>query len=77
MYVCVFVCLCECRGLQVAGHADLQNTAGEEPWALSGWEFVPDCALSKLLSKLFPDDMRAHTHTTKRTEKTQRKWSQW
>lgn len=51
-------------GLLLAGHADLQCTAAEEPTELSGWELVLDCALSELLSKLFPDDahrMRPNT----------------
>lgn len=50
----------ECYRLHLAGHADLQCTAAEE---LSGWELVLDCALSELLSKLFPDDMHTNTHT--------------
>lgn len=53
--------VCMYNGLHLLGHADLQYTAAEEPWELSGWELVLDCALSELLSKLFPDNM--HTHT--------------
>lgn len=41
----------------MAGRADLQCAATEEPTELSGWELVLDCALSEPLSKLFPDDV--------------------
>lgn len=54
------MCVCVCYRLHLAGHADLQYAEAEEPWELSGWELVLDCALSELLSKLFPDNM--HTH---------------
>lgn len=43
--------------MHLAGRADLQCAAMEEPTELSGWELVLDCALSELLSKLFPDNM--------------------
>lgn len=66
---CWSICMCVCYRLHLAGHADLQYTAAEEPWELSGWELVLDCALSELLSKLFPD-MHTRTHTQNKTKHT-------
>lgn len=55
---CVCITGCNWRAM-----LDLQNTAAEEPWELSGWELVLDCALSELLSKLFPDNMHTQNET--------------